>query len=55
MSKLKACPFCGYSAKAVLDGHPNKGYVKCVKCTAKIKLSTLKRSIEAWNRRASDD
>lgn len=50
--ELKPCPFCGYSARAVCDQYPNKGYVKCNKCSAEIKLSTLRKSVEAWNRRA---
>lgn len=49
--KIKNCPFCGYSARLVIDQYPNKGYVKCNKCSAKIKLSTARKSVEAWNRR----
>ena len=52
--ELKPCPFCGHSARAVVDQYPNKGYVKCNKCSARIKLSTIQKSKEAWNRRAND-
>ena len=52
--ELKPCPFCGHKASALCTMYPNKGFVKCNKCSARMELSTLKRSIEAWNRRAND-
>ena len=55
MTELKPCPFCGHKASVFYVQYPAKGYVRCNKCSAKMQLSTAKRSIEAWNRRVSDE
>ena len=54
MDELKACPFCGGSARDInqVIGH----IILCRFCDARTGFyRTEEEAIEAWNRRVSDD
>ena len=48
--KLKPCPFCGGKVE-ITDICLDVGIV-CEKCNLKLVQGTVKRAINAWNRRA---
>ena len=69
MIKLKPCPFCGGEAELIVRGNDYIGYtqteIKCKSCSTKQLHKWIKfkfdrdfvvvNTVEAWNRRASDD
>lgn len=62
MIELKPCPFCGGEAKIHKSGFeywtsmPHNFTVYCVACGASVRrfYENEQKSIEAWNRRATD-
>ena len=52
-TELKPCPFCGGEAK--LGWYRDFYYIRCKNCGIRTLVEfTMRRAIEAWNRRAED-
>lgn len=55
MERLKPCPFCGNTditgATHKPVGSAEFYEIICVKCGARIRRSSKRKAIEAWNRR----
>ena len=58
MIELEHCPLCGDTAIAGATHKPVGSAefyeVICVECGARIRRSSKRKAVEAWNRRAND-